>query len=574
MKKKSILILVATIIIVILAISVYFIIRNIEKNKEYEVEKISEYKYFVARENSKYGVIDAKGNKIVETKYEDVKIPNPEKAVFICYENDNTKVLNGNNEEIFKEYENVEPLKLKNISGDLIYEKSILKYNKDGKYGIIDFNGKRITKAIYEEIDTLQYKEGELLVKKDEKYGVINIKGTTLVKTKYDTIEADKFYEKDNGYKKAGYIVSRKTEEGYRYGYVNLKGKEIIKTNYNDLYRILDIDSDDIYIICAENGKYGLIKNKDLTIENLYQSLVYSESSNTIVAYKGTKRGVISITGENIVSCEYKQIDIIGENIYATDQNENVQVFNSKGEKTELNKDEAFINVKDTDYKIYIKTTNERTNYGIYKNNKKVNKQDYTYIQYLFDNYFIACNSDRKIGIIDENEKVIVPFNYTSIQKIENTNMIQAINEDTNITEIYSKDMKKILELKNAKIENRGEYIKLYNDEEVKYITKDEKEAKNTEIFKQNNIFEQKIGDKWGFVDKYNKIVLQAQYEKVTELNQYGFAGIKQDGKWGVINSDGQVIVEPTYELNYNEPTFIGEYYQVVYGNGEIYYTK
>ena len=271
---------------------------------------------------------------------------------------------------------------------------------------------------------------------------------------------------------------------------------------------------------------------------------------------------------------EYKQIDIIGENIYATDQNENVQVFNSKGEKTELNKDEAFINVKDTDYKIYIKTTNERTNYGIYKNNKKVNKQDYTYIQYLFDNYFIACNSDRKIGIIDENEKVIVPFNYTSIQKIENTNMIQAINEDTNITEIYSKDMKKILELKNAKIENRGEYIKLYNDEEVKYITKDEKEAKNTEIFKQNNIFEQKIGDKWGFVDKYNKIVLQAQYEKVTELNQYGFAGIKQDGKWGVINSDGQVIVEPTYELNYNEPTFIGEYYQVVYGNGEIYYTK
>ena len=225
MKKKNVLIISIILIIVVLAISVYFIIRNIEKNKEYEVEKISEYKYFVVKENGKYGVIDRKGNKIIEPKYEDVKIPNPEKAVFICYENDNTKVLDGNNEEIFKEYENIEPLKLKNISGDLIYEKSVLSYSKDNKYGIIDFNGKRITKAIYEEIDTLQYKEGELLVKKEGKYGVINIKGATLVKTKYDTIEADKFYEKDNGYKKAGYIVSRKTDEGYRYGYVNVKGK-------------------------------------------------------------------------------------------------------------------------------------------------------------------------------------------------------------------------------------------------------------------------------------------------------------------------------------------------------------
>ena len=574
MKKKNVLIISIILIIVVLAISGYLVIKNKEKNREYEVEKISEYKYFVVKENGKYGVIDTKGNKIIEPKYEDVKIPNPEKAVFICYENDNTKVLNGNNEEIFKEYENIEPLKLKNISGDLIYEKSVLSYSKDNKYGIIDFNGKRITKAIYEEIDTLQYKEGELLVKKEGKYGVINIKGATLVKTKYDTIEADKFYEKDNGYKKAGYIVSRKTEEGYRYGYVNLKGKEIIKTKYNDLYRILDIDSDDIYIICAENGKYGLIKNKDLIIENLYQSLVYSESSNTIVAYKGTKRGVISITGENIVPCEYKQIDIIGENIYATSQDENVQVFNSKGEKTQLAQNEAIINVKDTDYKIYINTTNEKTNYGIYKNDKKINKQEYTYIQYLFNNYFIACNSDRKIGIIDDNEKIIIPFNYTSIQKIENTNMIQAINEETNITEIYSKDMNKIIAMKNATIEAKSKYIKVYNNEEIKYITKDEKEVKNTEIFKQNNIFAQKSQDKWGFVDINNKKVVNYKYDKVPEVNEYGCAGIKQADKWGVINSNGQVIVEPKYELNYNEPTFIGEYYQVVYGNGEIYYTK
>ena len=121
--------------------------------------------------------------------------------------------------------------------------------------------------------------------------------------------------------------------------------------------------------------------------------------------------------------------------------------------------------------------------------------------------------------------------------------------------------------MKNATIEAKSKYIKVYNNEEIKYITKDEKEVKNTEIFKQNNIFAQKSQDKWGFVDINNKKVVNYKYDKVTEVNEYGFAGIKQADKWGVINSNGQVIVEPKYELNYNEPTFIGEYYQVVYGN-------
>ena len=157
-----------------------------------------------------------------------------------------------------------------------MYEKSTLKYSKDGKYGIISIDGKKITNAIYEDIDTLQFKEGELLVKKDGKYGIINIKGATLIKPQYDEIEVDKFYEEGNGYKKAGYIVKNTTEEGYRYGYVNTEGKKIIDTKYNELYRIVEINSDDVYIICAENGKYGLLKNGKQIIENEYQSIVYN----------------------------------------------------------------------------------------------------------------------------------------------------------------------------------------------------------------------------------------------------------------------------------------------------------
>lgn len=573
MKKKNIIITISLIIIV--AIVGYFTIQKIQKeNRKYEIETISEYKYFVLKENNQYGVIDAKGNKIIETKYEDVKIPNPGKAVFICYEGENTKVIDENGKEIFTEYDNIEPLRLKNILSDLMYEKNILKYSKNGKYGIIDLNGKKITNAIYEEIETLQFKEGELLVKKAGKYGVINIKGATLVKTQYDKIEADKFYEEGNSYRKAGYIVSKTTDEGYRYGYVNLEGKEVIETKYNDLYRITEINSDDIYIICAENGKYGLLKNNKKIIDNEYQSLVYNESNNTITTLKGKKYGVISIKGEIIIPFEYKQIDITGDYIYAKTADENVKIFDSKGKETSMNANMAIINVDNTDYKIYINTIDEKTQYNIYKKEEKVTKNEYSYIQYLYDNYFIACNMNGKLGIIDDTEKIKLEFKYNSIQQIENTKMIQAVNNSTKMTEIYSKKMEKISELENAKIESNKEYLRIYNDNETKYISNEEKELDNTEVFTNNKIFAKKKDNKWGFVDNSGTKIINFEYEKVTEVNKYGFAGIKQYGKWGVIDEDGKIIVEPTYELNDNEPKFIGQYYQVVYGNGEIYYTK
>ena len=125
MKKKNLIIVV--LIIAILAVSVYFIVNKIQKeNKKYEISQINEYQYFVFKENEKYGVINTKGETIVEAKYDDVKIPNPEKAVFICFEGENTKVLNNNGEEIYTQYENIQPLKLKNVLSDLMYEKTTL----------------------------------------------------------------------------------------------------------------------------------------------------------------------------------------------------------------------------------------------------------------------------------------------------------------------------------------------------------------------------------------------------------------------------------------------------------------
>ena len=231
-------IIVVLVIAIIVGVSVYFIYKNA---REYEVEQVSTYNYFVLEKDELSGVIDRGGNIIIDPQFDSVVIPNPEKALYICYEEENTKVLNERKEEILTDYNNVEPIGLQNISSDLMYEKSVLKYEKDGKFGLIDFNGKEITKPVYESIEGLPYKEGELLVKQDEKYGVINIKGNKLVDIKYNKISVDGYYTSENNYKFAGYIISNTTEEGYRYGYIKYDGKLLLEPEYNQLSRVIGI---------------------------------------------------------------------------------------------------------------------------------------------------------------------------------------------------------------------------------------------------------------------------------------------------------------------------------------------
>ena len=89
-------------------------------------------------------------------------IPNEEKDVFVCtYDIDEqtgtykTKAINSKNEEIFTAYEQVEAIDNIDKNNNLWYEKNILKVSKNGKYGLIDLNGKELLPIEYDEITVL-----------------------------------------------------------------------------------------------------------------------------------------------------------------------------------------------------------------------------------------------------------------------------------------------------------------------------------------------------------------------------------------------------------------------------------
>ncbi len=574
MKKKNVIIVILILVFVfaIVGISIYEVTN--ENSRKYEIAKIEEYKYFVFKHNSKYGVIDRQGNTIIEPEYEEIKIPNPEKDLFICYKDEEEKILNKDNKEILNNYTTVDSIRLRNIASDLMYEKTVLKYSKDGKYGLIDFDGREITKPIYEDIDSLPYKEGELLIKQNGKYGIINIKGKRLIDNKYDEIKVDGYYIENEGYRYSGYIVSIKTEEGYRYGYINNKGKDIIKTEYNQLNRVTSIDdSNNVYLIVAKNGQVGVMKNKDIIIPNEYQSIVYDSNNKVFEVEKSKKFGIYNMEGKQIVPVEYDQIDITGIYLYAQNAQGTI-VYNSNGTEANINSNVAILNTDNEKYKIRINNENG-TKYGIInQEGKKLVEERYNYISYLYDKYFIVSKENGKLGVIDDKDNVKIEIKYDSLQRIQDTDLIQASITKENEMHVFSNEMTEICNLKNGIIEKEKDFIKVYNSSETKYISLEGKEIKNTEVYPENKIFAKSQNNKWGFVDKNGKVIVDFKYEKATELNEYGFAAVKKDSKWGAINEEGKETSEPKFEVdNTVEPSFIGQYYKVVYGYGEFYYT-
>ncbi len=577
--KKKIIIPIILFLLIIIGLLIYFFVKNKEKeNRDYQIEQITDYKYFVSKsqDSQKFGVIDTNGNVVIDEQYDDVQIPNPSKAVFICINGDSSKVFNSEAQEIYTEFGEISTLRLKNTSSDLIYEKSVLKYEQNGKFGLIGIDGKKLTEPIYDSIDTLQYKEGELIVKQNDKYGIINQKGYILVDIEYDEITADGFYDMETQYRYDGYIVANKTDMGYRYGYVFHDGKQILDLLYNDLKRITNISDEEPYLLVAENGRYGVMKKSTQIISNEYQSISYDASNNIFVVQKGQKYGVMDFLGKQIIECKYPQIDVKGRNIYVTKDDNMVEVYDTSGNLTNMSSDLIYIDIPEKDdYSIRIQTIDQNTTYQICKEGEDDVQEEYQYIEYLENDLFVASKSGGNLGIIDLNGDVKTEFKYSSIQIIPNTDLIQMVNTDNITVDFADKTAKIITQMANVTITNNEHFIKLSNSNESKYINLDGKEISNIEAYPNNLLFAVSKDGKWGYTDKDGNIKVEAIYDKVTEFNKYGFAGVLKDGKWGIIKQDGTILVQPSYEIDSQiEPYFIGEYYQVKYGLGQMYYMK
>ena len=53
---------------------------------------------------------------------------------------------------------------------------------------------------------------------------------------------------------------------------------------------------------------------------------------------------------------------------------------------------------------------------------------------------------------------------------------------------------------------------------------------------------------RWGYIDSMGKFVIEPQFNLASDFNGYSVAIIEKDGKYGVINSNGEYILNPIYQ--------------------------
>jgi len=249
-KVFAVILAIAVVIMVILAIKGIL-------TKDSEKSKIVSKDYAVIYKDNKWGVIDSIGNIVVDPAYEEmIVIPNSKKDVFICtydvnYETGEykTKVLNSENVEILTQYEQIEAIPNKDASNNLWYEDTVVKVKKDGKYGIINFEGKELSSCEYEEIAAIEGIKDTLKVKKDGKYGVLDNEGKELLKPQYTDVMN---LGKDN---KEGFIV--KGEDG-KYGIVNYSNQVVLEVKYDEVSKVY---GNDMYVV--KQGEKQVLVNKD-----------------------------------------------------------------------------------------------------------------------------------------------------------------------------------------------------------------------------------------------------------------------------------------------------------------------
>lgn len=475
-----------------IAVIIMFVVA-IKHLLSYDVTKsIAKKEYFAVYSENKWGVINSLGETVITPSYaEMIIIPDSTKDVFLCVYEINetdgtykTKAINSKNKEIFTEYEQVETLENYDQNQNVWYEEDVLKVKKDGKYGLINLNGKIVLNCEYDDIYTLKGVKNSLIIERNEKVGLVDNSGRVIVEAIYAEIKplgtqsidgyivkntegkcgvigASKDQKLEIKYEKIEQVVGNNlfvVTEGGKQKLINAKGNTVLEEGFEQIKQIL---KDSKGIIFVKDGLYGVMSTEGtVMIPNTYEDLKQLDNGY-LVAKKDGRYGIIDIENNeqlyfNYTSISYnKQLELY----VAEDTDFKSSIIDKKfevkliGILSELNEEAKYIKMHiNGEYKYYNLDFEEKQNTELLKGNtlflsKKNGKYGYinaegeVIVDYIYDDAteqnkfgYAAVQKNGKWGSIDSEGKVVVEPKY----KLDNNIIINFIGkwhlgEDTNM---------------------------------------------------------------------------------------------------------------------------------------------
>lgn len=295
----------------------------------------------------------------------------------------------------------------------------------NGLQGLYTYEGKEVLSAEYENISSIDRgygKAANFIVKEKGQYGMFNAEGERLIKSEYDDVKfANGHYYFQKGEKK-DYL--KRDKQTLLKG-ISIKGQitNWIKENGNS-ERLS-------YFIFADNeGKFGLLNEEDsVLIKPQYESMdsYYNFSSGKtdyLIVKQNARFGVINLSNEVLIPLKYKSFS----KIYIRDH---IALEDEKGY--------ILCSLKDNSIFQSLHFNDIRETSGPYavieKEGKKalLNKLtldllfpfQYEEIVIVDEDSLFSVRLNDKYGIVDKNDKVVIPYMYDSeLYKVGNNKFV------------------------------------------------------------------------------------------------------------------------------------------------------
>lgn len=451
----------AVIIAIVIIVMFVFMIKGIF-SKGSGKTNISSLSYFASFQDNKWGVIDSNGNEVITPGYQEmIVIPNHKKDVFLCTYDTNydsgeysTKALNSKNEEIFTEYDQVEAISNQDENHQIWYENNVLKVKKDGKYGIINLDGKVIFEPKYDSIKAVPGIENAYQVEVNHLYGIIDSEGNKILEPKY--LEIINLGD-DN---KSGYIVK---DENGKYGIVDYSSNPILENKYDSISKVY---ANDYYVVVQDGIKKLIYKDGTDKLTSGFDDIVeiLKSKDSGVIFTKGGKYGIMDMSGNVLISAEYEDLKEAKSGILIAKKDGKYGVIDmQKAEKIAF----QYTNITYNDKADIYFADSDEFNTTVYNNNfeakvtgmlldcdndngymKIAVGDDIRYYNFKFEektdvevlsshNLFVS-KKDGKYGFVDKDGKVVVDYIYDDATE-QNNYGFAGINKDGKWGSIDSK---------------------------------------------------------------------------------------------------------------------------------------
>ncbi len=299
-----------------------------------------------------------------------------------------------------------------------------------------------------------------------------------------------------------------------------------------------ETEKSDITVFKGENGKYGVIDDLgNEIIEPIYDKIIMGDLNKTFMyVEKDGEFAVLNRENVNLTGFKNKEFTVLNDkyNYRYSDYGNGIETL---------------------DGKLIIPT-------DLYKN-----------IVPLYNNLFAAKNMYGRCGVIDDNNNIIIPFEYDEInanfkyQTKNSADVLRLIRGD-NVYIANSKGkiiIDKVFPISDSPViydkiayEDNGNIIII--DSTGKKINTFKNARIKSASYGKGLIFENTQNKLQGIIGKNSEILVEAQYDDITEKGDKFV--VSSGKKKGLLNADGELIIPIQYDVitNYYPPKEFVDY--------------